>query len=209
MSQIVQTALGLTASRRLLWGLGSCILALVLLSLVLGWRWALVALMLALVLAPALLAWVYFSTVLSPGCVYDSLPHTVTFTSDSLILSGEIPEESEKGKVKSEKGKVKSEKGKVKSEKGKVKSEKGKVKSEQAKEKSEKGEEESEKAPSSRPFRRVVPYSQVARTRVGLNALVLYLKGSPVGLVHIPYDALTNPRSQVPEIQRLVTAGCQ
>lgn len=45
-------------------------------------------------------------------------------------------------------------------------------------------------------------WSDVARARAGLKALTIKLKGTPPGLLYIPYDALPDPKADIPAILR-------
>ncbi|MCM1005664.1 MAG: hypothetical protein NC548_57590 [Lachnospiraceae bacterium] len=55
------------------------------------WRWALVTAMLLLVSAPGVMALLYISYAMSPRCLSDAYPHTVSFNDEGFRVSAKIP----------------------------------------------------------------------------------------------------------------------
>lgn len=101
---ILKSAL-LTPTFKWVWSLLLIIIvAGVVAAIMFDWRWGLVTAMLILVLAPGVMALLYLSYAMSPRCLPDAFPHTVTFGDEDIIVDATIPplppaeEESNEGK---------------------------------------------------------------------------------------------------------------
>lgn len=93
--RISRTALlsqALRAMSPAIWGVAAGLLVLGTgLAITVDWRWALVTAMLLLVLVPALLAFLFFNYALSPRCLPQTYPHTVTFGDDGFEVRATVP----------------------------------------------------------------------------------------------------------------------
>ena len=123
-----------------------CVLAGVLLAAVglavfVDLRWAIVALMVVFIVAPGLLAFGYIWYALSPRCLVNTYPHSVTVDDAGLATEARIEVRDE------------------------------------------------EKVEYRYLSVRAV-WGDVARVRVRLSQLVIELKGTPVGILIIPYESM-------------------
>lgn len=144
--RLLRTALTMCHSTPLWVTLTALVAAGAAMGLLLDWRYALVAAMLLLVLVPGVMAILYLNYALSPRCLPEAWPHTVTFTPEGFTVSATVPPLPASD---------------------------------------DEGEAE---APRQIGFS--ASYSQVREVRAGVDGVVIRLKGTPPGLVHVPYAAL-------------------
>lgn len=90
-SRLLRSAVVLCHARQLYTSLGLLLVIGVALGLFVNWRFALVTAMLALVLAPGALAFLFFNYALSPRCLPEVWPHTVTFGPDGFEVRATVP----------------------------------------------------------------------------------------------------------------------
>lgn len=125
-------------------------------TLLFDWRWALVTAMLILVLAPGIMALLYLSYAMSPRCIPDSFPHSVTFRDKDFTVLAEIPPLPPRNDNVTY------------------------------------SENESGEAEKPKYLSFTSTYAEIKRTKVTMTSLVIYLKGNPPGIIHIPYNTLEN-----------------
>lgn len=90
-SRLLRSAVAVCHGRHLCLVLGLLLVIGVAFGLLIDWRFALVTAMLALVLAPGVLAFLFFNYALSPRCLPEVWPHTVTFTTDGFEVTATVP----------------------------------------------------------------------------------------------------------------------
>lgn len=90
-SRLLRSAAALCHARELYTSLGLLLVIDVALGFLIDWRFALVTAMLALVLAPGALAFLFFNYALSPRCLPEVWPHTVTFGPDGFEVRATVP----------------------------------------------------------------------------------------------------------------------
>lgn len=90
-SRLLRSAVVVCHARQLFITLALLLFTGTLLGLFVDWRFALVTAMLALVLAPGALSFLFFKYALSPRCLPEVWPHTVTFTPDGFEVRATVP----------------------------------------------------------------------------------------------------------------------